>query len=334
MNDIRQHIPGARSTGAGRLLFLLVPVLLLLSGCHHKDLRYETVESSTARILFDWQNAPDASPASMAVFLFNTSAEDGDEPLRYDFSGRDGGEVKIPTGGYSGLALNSDNTDWAHFRNTNDIDRFELYTAETSSLASYGLSTRAIPRAEGTEQEPIVATPGMIWTDRQDNLTLSYHDRDKTFIFYPEEAVCHYTVDVLDVENLVYLDGLSIDATLSGMSGGLLHGSGTPSDTKVTHPFILTADKDTDSLHGEFLAFGENPVHDYAHTLSLYVLLTDGSGRTYNFDVTSQVADAPDPRHVHIVVRGLSLPHTVSGSTGGLIPEVNDWQSENVDIVM
>lgn len=312
---------------------LLTALLAMTAtGCHHKDLRYEEVESGHLHVVFDWSQAPDANPASMAVFFFGGQTEGS--ALRFDFEGRDGGEVKLPTGTYTGLALNSDITDWAMVRNSEDPEQFEVYTPEVTALHTYGLSTRAIPRAEGAEDESVVATPGMLWQNRQDYLTLRYNDRDKTFVFTPEEAVCHYTVDVLEVENLVYLDGLTVDATLSGMSGGWLHGKQTPSDTKVTHPFILTADKDTDSFHGEFLAFGENPGHSYTHSLSIYVALTDGTGRSYHYDVTSQVSQAPDPKHVHIVVRGLALPHTVSGSTGGLHPEVNDWESENVDISM
>lgn len=117
------------------------------------------------------------------------------------------------------------------------------------------------------------------------------------------------------------------------MSGGYLHGQGTPSDSKVTIPLILTADKEKNSLHAEFLTFGENPTKDYTHRLKIHASLDDGSLFHQSFDVTDQVKDAADPSHVHIVVRGVKLPEQQT-VPGGFRPDVNDWENENIDLNM
>ncbi len=301
-----------------------------LASCDHKDL-ISLGDPSEIEIVYDWRNAPDANPASMQAFLYE---EAGGEPLRYIFAGRDGGPTRVPSGHYSGLGMNSDETDWAQYRNHTDIETFEIYTHEASGLSAYGLPTRGIPRAEGAEDEPIAETPGMLWTDRQDNITVQPSAKRTVITFYPEEAVCHYTVDVIDVKNIENMPKGSIDATLSGMSEGFLYGKKTASDTKVTLPFTLTKPSDdATSLHGEFLTFGESQQRSNPHKLCIYYILTDGSKHHVTFDVTDQVSKAPDPKHVHIVVRGLEFPGTVAQG-GGLVPDVEDWESEYIDLKM
>lgn len=301
-----------------------------LTGCNHKDLILEHDHSVEIDVVFDWRNAPDADPASMSLYMY---APDGRTPLRYMFANRDGGEVIVPYGTYSGIGLNSDDTDWAHTRNTDSADGFEVYTSEADELTAYGLDAVTVPRARGAESERMVATPGMLWSDRVDNIELPEETTYKVITLYPQEAVCHYTVDILDVANLSFLHGTDIDGSISGMSESYLHGKEKASDTSVTMPFVLSMDEDEKSLHAEFLTFGESPDTDNQHMLSVYMILTDGSKWHYTFDVTSQVHDAPDPRHVHIVVHGLTLPHPIS-SSGGFRPNVNDWQTEHISLSM
>ena len=314
-------------------LFPLLTLILTVTSCHHKDLCFDHTHTLEVNVVFDWRNAPDAEPASMSAYFFNASGETA--PLRYIFTDRYGGHIDISHGQYSALCMNADDTDWAHLRNMSDIESSEIYTAETDELSVYGLSARSVPRAEGAEDERIVATPGMLWADRQDSIAIPYTDSDdvRTITLYPEECVCHYTVDILDVENLKYVSGGSVDATVSGMSEGFLYGKRKTTDTRVTLPFTMKENSGKNALHGEFLTFGESQDHDYRHVLSVYMYLTDGSKWYYNFDVTDQIHTAPDPRHVHIVVSGLKLPHPIS-SGGGLIPEVDDWQTEKIDISM
>lgn len=305
----------------------------LLSSCRHKDIEFEDIPMQEVNVVFDWRNAPDANPSSMATYFFDTDSHEDIQPLRFDFQNMTGGEIKIPYGTYSGIALNSDATDWAALRNTNDVDGFEIYTHESTYLPSSGLRIRSIPRAKEAEDETVVETPGLIWGSRSDNLSLASEDRQKTFTFYPEELICHYKVDILDIENISSIEATGIDATLSGMAGGYLHGQGKPTDTKCTLPFLLVKDEQKKALHGEFLTFGESPLTKNPHKLAVYTILSDGNKYLYTFDVSDQVYNAPDPRHVNIIVRGLSLPQPVEEGNG-FIPDVEEWESVDIDIKM
>ncbi|MDE5806473.1 MAG: DUF5119 domain-containing protein [Muribaculaceae bacterium] len=306
---------------------------LSLSSCRHKDIDFDDVPMQEVKVVFDWSKAPEAAPASMALWLYYSPLESPDSTLRYDFNNNTGGPVRIPYGSFSGIALNSDNSDWAHFRNTENIETFEIFTREISSLPASGLRTRAVPRARDAEEESMVETPNAVWSGRNDGMSLKRGEREKTLIFYPEELTSHYTVDILDIDNISAIDGTATDATLSGMAGGFLHGRGEATDTRHTLPFVMVKDEEKNSLHGEFLTFGESPKTRNPHKLGLYLMMSDGNKYFYTFDVSNQIYDAPDPKNVHIVVRALSLPQPVTGGNG-FSPEVSDWESVDIDLKM
>ncbi len=310
-------------------LLVALPALFLTS-CLHKDLCFDHNHRVGIYVVFDWTKAPDAQPTSMLTYFFGAAGE----PIEYTFAGREGGEISIPFGTYDAISLNGDNSYWASLRNTDDPDRFEVLTKDAEQLQAYGLSSRSIPRAKGVEGERIAMTPGMMWSDRQNDIDLPVDmEGDRIITFYPDEIVCHYTVDILNVKNLEYLHGAAVDATLSGMAEGYLHGKRTTTDVAVTMPFTLTPSQAESSLHSEFLTFGECDTNKVQHLLTVYLYLTDGTKWYHTFDVTEQVTTAPDPRHVHIVIDGLDLPKPVSGS-GGFVPDVNDWNDIYIDLPM
>ncbi len=304
--------------------------VMALTGCRHKDLIFEDLSEREVDIVFDWRNAPDADPASMEAVMYRT---DGADYYRYILPGRDGGRVNIASGGYMGLATNSDNIDWAVIKHKEDPDNFETQTRDATMLSASQIKLHSLPRAQGTEEERIAMGPGMMWNARRDEVTIKEAHGITRVVFYPSEAVCHYTVDIYDVKNISALAGSQLDATLSGMAEGFLHNKGTATDNVVTMPFTLDSNSKENSLHGEFLTFGETPSGTHPHIMTVYALLDDGSKRYYAFDVTKQVSDAADPKHVHIVVRGLEIPETVHGG-GGLLPTVDDWQETDIDLDM
>ncbi|MDE6310341.1 MAG: DUF5119 domain-containing protein [Muribaculaceae bacterium] len=310
---------------------LLACSALTLGSCRHKDLWYEENSRMDVYVVFDWRNAPDAQPESMMAYFYPA---DGSQELTYTFADREGGHASVPAGTYCGIGLNGDTSYRLGIRNTETPDGFEVYTKDAHELEGYGLQARSLPRAEESAEERMALTPDMVWSDRQDNIELPDDFEGTRYItFYPEEIVCHYTVDILDVENIDNLHGASVDATLSGMAEGYLHGKRSTTDVAVTMPFTLKPETAERSMHAEFLTFGECDTNKVRHMLTVYMYLTDGSKWYKTIDVSDQVSTAPDPRHVHIVVRGLELPKIISGS-GGFIPDVDEWRDISIDLPM
>lgn len=322
-------------TGKLALIGILAIASSLLASCRHKDLYMDEALSSDLQVVFDWSKAPEGNPSSMVLYLFD---ENGMNPMRFIFDNRFGGGIKAPFGTRHAICLNADNTDWARMRNKENIETLEIYTSDAESLTGQRLRSSSIPRAEGTESERLANTPGMLWGDRVNDIAIKPHQGTQTITMYPGEAICHYTVDVLDVSNIGDVSSSTIDTTLSGMAEGYNHGAEAATEVPVTMTFNLTSNTRNDALHGEFLTFGECPTNKVKHMMTLYMVLSDGSKWWHTFDVTDQVTQAPDPKHVHIVVRGLHLPdHPTGGgssSSTSMTADVNEWQSVNVDLKM
>lgn len=310
-------------------LLTVISGCLMMMSCHHKDLVFESDRVGHITVVFDWRYAPDANPSSMAFYLHN---HDDGNSLRYIFQNNTGGSIKVPGGLYRGLCLNADLTDWAVISNEDDADNFEISTTDSNILPAAGFPTRSIPRGPDAENERMASTPGMLWAHTLPDISIPEYTKDKTITMYPAEKVCHYTVDVYNSGDVSRYAKSGIDATLSGMSEGYLIGKDTQHEYKVTHPFLLKPDVSHNSLHAEFLTFGESPASD-AHYLSIYLIREDGKSWNGNVNVTDQVKNAPDPHHVHIIVSGLDLPNPISGGSG-IIPNVNDWETVNINLKM
>lgn len=313
-----------------RILIMLLAALSF-SSCRHKDLYMEAEMSSELQVVFDWRNAQDANPESMALYLYE---DDGHNPMRFIFSNKTGGLIKSPFGNHHAICMNADNTDWARMRNQEGIETLEIYTQDAEQIGTRADNATTIPRPEGTENERIAATPGMMWGSRTNNIAITPHEGMQTITMYPQECVCHYIVDVYDVSNLENVESSAVDATLSGMAEGYNHGQQTGTDNTASFKFDLSGNAAEENLHGEFLTFGECPNTVAKHYLTLYMVLTDGSKWYHNFDVTDQVTKAPDPTHVHIIVRGLDLPEPPKEGDSELNTDVNDWQSVNIGLQM
>lgn len=313
-----------------QIIIMAIGVLATTS-CRHKDLYMEDEMTSELQVVFDWQNAPEANPESMALYLYE---EDGLNPMRFIFSNKTGGLIKSPFGTHHAICLNADNTDWARMRNHGSIETLEIYTQDAEEIGSRADNSSTIPRPEGTENERIAETPGMLWGSRMNNISIIPHNGMQTITMYPQESVCHYTVDVYEVKNLEDIESSAVDATLSGMAEGYCHGSQSSTDNSVSFKFDLKGNAAEENLHGEFLTFGECPTTSTKHYLTLYMVLTNGSKWYHSFDVTDQVTNAPDPTHVHIIVRGLDLPEPPKEGNTELKTDVNEWQAINIGLQM
>lgn len=305
-------------------------VLAAATSCEHKDLCYDHSDAVDVEVVFDWCNAPDASPESMSLYLFPA----GGEALRYEFTDCRGGTIRVPVGSYEALCLNSD-TENVTYRNAERRETFEVTTRTAdllSGLSVLGVLSDGVPRVDGTESERVILPPDMLWSDYAESVELKPTAGTPTVTLSPEMSICRYTVEIRNAANLKYVSGIS--GSLSSMAEGLYPGVGCDATCKTgaTIPFDAAVSADKSTVTGELFAFG-CPSARKTHTLTVYAVLSDESKWYYTYDVTDQIHSAPDRRDVHIVLDGLPLPKPIVNG-GGFQPDVDDWQSVNVDIEM
>lgn len=314
---------------------LSLAILLTLSSCEHKKLVREYDGTVGVRVVFDWRYAPEASPASMNLFLYSS---EGSEFLQYEMAGYTGGNIRVCIGIYDALCLNSD-TENIIYRNTDACETFEITTRETSLLGSLSnLYSSSVPRAKGSEDERVAFSPDPIYSGTRYGIPLGVRDEDTTIVLYPKDVLCHCFVEIVNASNLRYANSLS--ASLSGMAGGLLPANLEPTFERVTIPFGLKTEYDNSSITGDitgtatgdFLTFGYNRNPEVKQQLVVYAIMMDGSKLYYTYDVTEQVHSSPNPYYIHIIVNGLPLPKPVID--GGFQPEVDIWESITVNIPM
>ena len=153
-----------------RYVVTLMGAIMLLTSCEYKDLCYDHNHWATVKVTFDWQKAPEAITRAdgqqqqglgMTVLFYNLN-EPGAEPIRYDF-GLEGGTARLEAGTYRAVCYNN-NTETILYRGMNYWNSLEAYTRQSSIEEGTQLTRSGMPRAMGTEDEPVILEPDLLWS--------------------------------------------------------------------------------------------------------------------------------------------------------------------------
>lgn len=313
---------------------LLSALMPLAQSCTLKNLNdgAPTTIANAVDVVFDWSNAPDTQAGTMVLYLYSEEHD----PMNHWFNNPYGGTISSYAGKHTAICHSNDDPYGHHLRNHHDHHEFEIYTDNTALLLGQGISTTGIPRAKGTEDEPLRMTPSMIYGAQDLNIDLHPSNLTQTVTLYPEELVCRYTVEFAEVENLQNAD-LRIDASISSLAGGYYPGRMSPTSEAVSHTFTLVADDELKSLRSEFYTFGLPDGEELPHQICVYIALKNRTGNFYTFDVSDQVNKAPDPRNVNITIYGLKLPEIPdtpppTPPEGGMSVEIDTWDIFYFDV--
>ncbi|MDO4335625.1 MAG: DUF5119 domain-containing protein [Bacteroidales bacterium] len=347
----------------------------LFAGCEHHDLCYHHVHIVKIRLAFDWQDAPDANPEGMTVYFYpedecRSGESEGNNTIRMDFRGKEGGEIDIPIGRYRIIAYNNDSE--VCFGNMTDYysqHHIRTRDAEITEMMG-GMSVRAtrVARPDGTEDERVALAPDQMWGCNATEVEITeYGVKYKCFpmeekdewvglepivtehviTLYPHDLICHYSYEIRNVEGLSLLTDAC--AAITGMSPTFSISRMMQSDDVATIPLAARKSGD-DKIVGEFLTFGHPADNAGKHRFALYAWIatkqTSSSGTRAveprffgkdeeNFDVTLQCDTAPDQRNVHLIIDGLDL--TEGGTLvppGSFDPNFGDWGEKNFDLIV
>lgn len=289
----------------------------------------EQVSRVSLRLVVDWDKAPDASPAGVAACFFPVG--DG-EIWRFDIPSKYGGDISLPPGKYHLLLFNNDTSD-VLFSN---VDSYDSYDASTPQAAVPYMGSAH----DGTiyTGEPLHDCPDMLWSAAITSVTVTGDTASDDGVELSQDIVCHpdelcarYHVTIDDVCNLGGVSHMYV--LLSGMSGSVEMAMRDLSDTPVALPVDVSRKSGT-SVAGDFLTFGRCDDLSVENILYFVVWLADGSCHSYDFNVTRQILDAPDPRDVHIRVTGVDLPvsEPSHGEESTLDVEVVDWSTTYIEL--
>lgn len=329
------------------LLFLLT---LLGTSCEHKDLCYTHPHTMPVKIVIDWRYAPEAEDDinTMEVMLF---PEAGGEALHYQV-GKYGGIVWVPVTTYNGTCFNSG--EGANRWDSRSSDFFTMNVTtrrspDDEAMSRINAASSRVPRTTDATDQDFLLTPDMLYSDQLRDIrielrsTLAFSDGRTTeeyteedlqvITFYPERRTPRYTVIIKNLSNLGYVQTMT--ASMSSMSGAYYVGTEQADNDRWLQSFDMQYIKDSgNSISGNFLGFGHCPDEDFQHTVTLYLVLSDGTKLYYSFDVTDQMHSEENRNSMEVTIvidAGIVIPPPESAA-GGLQPTVDGWTHEIVDL--
>jgi len=327
-----------------RNLLKIVVLLAFVPGVSSCIYEYDNCpEEQDFSIVNDWRYAPDAQPEGMACIFFPKC---GGEPWRFDFPGKGAGPLVLPPDEYHFLSFNDD-TYSVRFIDSDGFDGYVAYTNKASHTAfnEAGLAKApSLPDNVSTDTEQLVECPDMMWGCAYRFFELFYgsltysvspehspqFSTDMILTAFQRQLTSRYRFVISDVSNL---DGVrALSAVFSGLAGSLNLATGMKSTYPVMVPSRAYA-SDSTIIKGDFITFGLPDHADVSNILSLLVLLKDGRKFMYQFDVTEQVRDAPDPLDVTVRINRLRLEDSKEEvSDGAFDVSVEGWTTIGINI--
>ena len=330
---------------------LLLGLGSVLTSCEYKDLCYDHHHLVSVKVLFDWTNVPEAQPEGMTVLFYNLDAP-GSQPNRFDLPGRDGGEVKLEPGNYRAVAYNYD-TETILLANTEAWNTISAYTRGSSFEEVTLLSRAPMPRAAGTEDEPVILEPDMLYACAGNPFTLkitddytTYDDQKEgaggiasktvyTITLQPNQRVRKVNIFVTNVQNLAY--STQFGGALSTLCPSVVLADGRLGEGVASQAYMMTQTGNS-QLEAHFGIFGHCPHlsegEACTHIATLYAVLGDGTKWYYTVDVTDQLHDPvqnPDEYNLNIYIDGLPVPKPIVNGSG-FVPTLDGWEEHVYEV--
>lgn len=264
-------------------------------------------------------------PAMMRVMFFDS--EDG-AFAAHAFLPAKGGRVSvIPGKTYHVLTYNFD-TESAIVGNEYLWDGIHATTNEVSEQ----YKSRLRSRATKFDDELIVYEPDHIFVGLAPNVYIPARSVDA-----PPVVIDLYARSIVETW-LVYIDriqGMEYVASVAGVISGMALSNTLScdmlSETQASVFFESMHYEAGGKVDIKFNTFGDNPA--FSQTLSLVVTDIGGTAHIFNFDVSDQFIDNPE-QIIYINTDKIVIeePESVDDSSGGLAPDVDEWQDIEIDI--
>ena len=255
-------------------LAMTLLIVLILSSCKAelRDLCYDHNHWNNVDIRFDWQHAPGADAKGMSVLFYNQQ-EPGREAERYEFIGHQGGQARLLPGTWQAIAYNND-TEAILYRGSESINTLEAYTRESSIEEGTQLTRAGMPRATGTEDEPVILEPDPLWGVASEPIVTNTEKKDVALTLLPTARAHRMTITIHNVPNLQYTKGVA--GSITGLAPGVNMLTGEPLEGCATEAFVGSVIDET-TLQMHLMTFGHCP-HEtagsiHAHKLVIYAIL-------------------------------------------------------------
>ncbi|GHS93532.1 hypothetical protein FACS1894207_0090 [Bacteroidia bacterium] len=262
------------------LLPFTLYLLLLFCSCENRELSADDPcgDMFAVEVVIHWDgiDPTDKPQKGMTAHLFAQN-----DRLLYERAHlpADGGWMDIPGAiPYFSLCYDYYGNEYIHFRDENDLDLFEAYSAPATGLYnSYGPNSAMNRAATGEAEENTVSEPYPynFFVTRNDSLfTVKPVSGQTQYLhFYPENVLREFTFLILDVEGVENINSAS--GAISGMSAAYRMSDGVKGVEPAT---VLFGNKQGrvmwagDSITGVFCTFGPADIEHLLNRLTVGVV--------------------------------------------------------------
>lgn len=312
-----------------RLLpYMLVAAALMWVSCQPHDPFCLNHPHNAVIVEYDWSQAPDARDIrGTRVYFYHV----GDKSLatRADFTGMEGGMIKLGEGEYDVVSYNSD-TERVMWRGDNSLPTLETYTRET-------MLTEELPGYSYEAIEGLVLTPDRLWSGRVNRAYVS--GRDTTVITITPRKVTYEVIWL--VEGIKGARRVTACALSLGNVGGTLFLAGPATGENESlmsgiGTYVAGDDEaETGGFRGRFEAFGCPFDQDCRHILTIYCWSPGGNIKA-SYDVTDQFHRPDDDRKIYLHIdAGFEIPTgDGDGGEGGFDADVDVWGVVEEDLIL
>lgn len=310
------------------MLIVMSAITMQACGLIYEDNECPDGKMAEFEIVADWKYAPEASPEGMAYLFF---PENGDRPWRFDFPGKYGGKINLPSGRYRVLVFNDDTTRLM-LSGADDFSLLEFLCMPGGAfdgLGTFGGMGQGPAEVDG---QSVYRQPDMLYTDVVEGFILSeggvtvdsgnsmITNRQRRLTVYPRLHTARYKAIFENVENMK--DVARMCCTLNGMSASFNVANSVGGASPSVVPFSCSSSGPT-VIEGEMLTFGR--CMSAENKLTLYIWLRDGSKYSFIYDVTDQIINANDPMRVTLIIKGVDIPESKGDNVGAFDISVGGW---------
>lgn len=296
---------------AYHLMLMVMVSCLIFTSCEHKELCYHHPHVMEVRVKFDGLEELEQKPEAMGVLFY--SQKDGSS-YAFDLQIQ-GGIVRVPYGTYDVL--------------TYSLDTENVVAEEKEE----GLVLYTIPRS--LKSHSCLVSPDYMCGCVKNSVYVQKNNDSRVQIveLYLRPIVSRCTFEIHGVKNLAY--ARQIKGCLSGTASSLLLNT-DELQFPLSGSMFVNPEIHGDVIVGKFYLWGfmsDGEIKKHVFTLNI---VNHIKNILATFDVTNQIYTFPaegNIRNVHIIIEtDVEIPKPIG--EGGFQPDVEDWESEEEDIVL
>lgn len=257
---------------------------------------------------------------------------DSHELVAEDFLPPEGGFIHIPTGMYDVLVY-SLGTEATQVEGTKTRAGAYAFTSPTGARVK--VQTKAGGGEDSEVEQAVIWEPDPLYSGRIAGAVIPVYPEGEEESVVLESVLKRCTetwsLEIREVEGAERIAGA--EAYVTGQAAGryLWDGRTTNHPASLVCPLVVNATKG--QLWTVFNTFGRFPEAESDVVVDLLVTTTGGARCSYIFDVTDQWKNPDNTAHRIVIDVLVEIPDE-SYSGGGFDPIVEDWDGEEIDIIV